>query len=103
MLVNGNSNASFQIAGSQVANTVINFNGDDALTLEKTGAVIDRIGQVGFDPGTEWSANGVSTLNRTLRRKDGITAGESAFAAAFDPSLQWDGFPVDTADNLGLR
>ena len=103
VLVNGNSIASFQIAGSQVANTVINFNGDDALTLEKTGAVIDRIGQVGFDPGTEWSANGVSTLNRTLRRKAGITAGDSAFAAAFDPSLQWDGFPVDTVDNLGLR
>ena len=103
VLVNGNSIASFQIAGSQMANTVINFNGDDALTLEKTGAVIDRIGQVGFDPGTEWSANGVSTLNRTLRRKAGITAGDSAFAAAFDPSLQWDGFPVDTADNLGLR
>ena len=103
MLVNGASIASFQIAGSVVANSVINFNGDDALTLEKSGVVIDRIGQVGVDPGTEWAANGVSTLNQTLRRKAGITAGDSAFAAVFDPSVQWDGFAADTADNLGKR
>ena len=103
VLVNGASIASFQIAGSVVANSVINFNGDDSLTLEKSGVVIDRIGQVGVDPGAEWAANGVSTLNQTLRRKAGITAGDSAFAAVFDPSVQWDGFAADTADNLGKR
>ena len=103
VLVNGASVTSFQIAGSVVANGVINFNGDDALTLEKSGAVIDRIGQVGVDPGTEWAASGVSTLNRTLRRKAGITSGDTAFAAAFDPSVQWDGFAIDVADNLGKR
>ena len=103
VLVNSNSIASFQISGSVVANNVINFNGNDALTLEKSGVVIDRIGQVGFDPGTEWVANGVSTLNRTLRRKAGVTAGDRNFAAAFDPSVQWDGFAVDAADNLGQR
>ena len=86
-----------------VANNVINFNGDDALTLEKSGVVIDRIGQVGIDPGIEWAANGVSTLNRTLRRKAAVTAGDLAFATPFDPSIQWDGFAVDAADNLGQR
>ncbi len=103
VLVNSNATASFQVSGSVVANNVINFNGNDALTLEKSGVVIDRIGQVGVDPGTEWAANGVSTLNRTLRRKAGITAGDRNFAAAFDPSVQWDGFAVDAADDLGRR
>lgn len=103
VLVNGSSTASFQVPGSVVNNNVINFNGDDALTLEKSGTVIDRLGQVGVDPGTEWAANGISTLNRTLRRKAGITSGDSAFSSAFDPSLQWDGFAVDAADGLGQR
>jgi hypothetical protein len=85
------------------ANNVVNFNGDDAVTLENSGVVIDRIGQVGFDPGTEWSSNGVSTLNRTLRRKPTVTVGDNNASAVFDPSLQWDGFPVDTADGLGAH
>ena len=103
VLVNGAAIASFQVPGAVVANGVINFNGDDALTLEKSGTVIDRFGQVGFDPGTEWSSNGIGTANRTLRRKAAITAGDTAFAEAFDPSVQWDGFPIDAADNLGIR
>ena len=103
VLVNGAAITAFQVPGAVVSNGVINFNGDDALTLEKSGAVIDRFGQVGSDPGTEWSANGVGTANRTLRRKAAITAGDTAFAAPFDPSVQWDGFAIDTADNLGIR
>ena len=30
------------------------FNGDDAVVLRKGTTVIDAIGQIGFDPGTEW-------------------------------------------------
>ena len=30
------------------------FNGDDAVVLRKGAAIIDVIGQIGFDPGTEW-------------------------------------------------
>lgn len=103
VLVNSNSAAPFLVAGSVPANTVVNFNGDDALTLEKSGAVIDRIGQLGVDPGTEWSSNGISTLNRTLRRKPALTSGDNNAAAAFDPSLQWDGFAQDTAAGLGAH
>ena len=103
VLVNSNSTADFITAGSIAANAVVNFNGDDAVTLEKAGVVIDRIGQVGFDPGTEWTANGVSTLNRTLRRKPAIAVGDNNAAAAFDPSVQWDGFAIDTATGLGAH
>ncbi|NDP59648.1 MAG: ExeM/NucH family extracellular endonuclease [Oxalobacteraceae bacterium] len=94
------------IAGTKIASSSIaNFNGDDALTLEKNGSVIDAIGQVGFDPGSEWVAGTASTLNRTLRRKSGITGGSiPPNAPAFwDIALEWDAFASDTFDGLGRR
>jgi hypothetical protein len=103
VLVNSNSTAAFKVPGSVTANGVVNFNGDDALTLDHSGVVIDRIGQVGVDPGTQWSSNGVSTLNRTLRRKPTVTLGDNQASAVFDPSLQWDGFAQDTAGGLGAH
>ncbi len=32
------------------------FNGDDAVVLRKGTTVIDVIGQIGFDPGSEWGS-----------------------------------------------
>lgn len=78
-----------------------NFNGDDALELICGGVTVDVIGQVGFDPGSEWIVGGVSTLNQTLRRKCGITDGDSVRDDAFDPSVEWNTFPIDTIDGLG--
>src|SRR5690606_23873442 len=43
------------------------FNGDDAVVLRKGDEVVDSIGQVGFDPGTEWGAGLTSTADNTLR------------------------------------
>jgi uncharacterized protein len=86
-----------------VASGILNFNGDDAITLEKSGIVIDRIGQVGFDPGTEWGASPQTTLNATLRRKSGINIGDSNATSTFLPSSQWDGFPTDTFTGLGTH
>lgn len=100
VLVNASAAAAFKVAGS-VESTVTFFNGDDATTLEKSGAVIDRIGQLGTDPGTEWTAGGVTTLNATLRRKAAIMNGDSNASSAFDPSVQWDSFPIDTSGGLG--
>ncbi|CAA2109306.1 ExeM/NucH family extracellular endonuclease [Variovorax paradoxus] len=101
VLANAGATAAFKPAGTQDSG-VANFNGDDALTLEKSGTVIDRIGQVGFDPGTEWkSANGASTLNQTLRRKPTITSGDPNPGIAFDTAAQWDSLPIDTSAGLG--
>src|SRR4051794_22621825 len=53
----------------------INFNGDDALVLRKggaTGPVVDSLGQVGTDPGTQWGSGDTSTLDHTLRRKSSV-------------------------------
>ncbi|MEL7420891.1 MAG: lamin tail domain-containing protein, partial [Cyanobacteria bacterium J06555_3] len=77
------------------------FNGDDAIALLENGVVIDSIGQIGFDPGSEWGSGDISTQNNTLRRNSDITVGDSNPDDTFDPSLEWSGFPQDTFDDLG--
>ena len=102
VLANASAAAAFKPTGT-ITSGVANFNGDDALTLEKSGVVVDRFGQLGVDPGTAWTGGGVGTQDQTLRRKPGITAGDADAGAAFDPSLQWDSFPVDTSSGLGAH
>ncbi|MFG1873181.1 lamin tail domain-containing protein [Micromonospora arborensis] len=79
------------------------FNGDDAIVLRRGTTVLDSIGQVGTDPGTEWGAGATSTADNTLRRLSAVTAGDTDPADAFDPAAQWAGFPVDTFDGLGTH
>ncbi|WP_422734668.1 lamin tail domain-containing protein [Micromonospora sp. WMMD558] len=79
------------------------FNGDDAVVLRRGDTVLDSIGQVGVDPGTEWGAGATSTADNTLRRLGGVTAGDTDPADAFDPAAQWAGFAVDTVDGLGAH
>ena len=77
------------------------FNGDDAVVLRKLNVVIDSIGQVGVDPGTEWGTGLASTADNTLRRKAGIEAGDGLSTDAFDPATEWLGFATDTFNGLG--
>lgn len=77
------------------------FNGDDAVVLVKGTTVIDAIGQVGVDPGTEWGTGLTSTMDNTLRRKLAIETGDGDPSNAFDPAVEWDGFATDTFDDLG--
>lgn len=82
------------------------FNGDDAIALRKggtTGTIVDVIGQVGFDPGTEWGSGLTSTADNTLRRKSSVTAGDTTSNDVFDPSAQWDGSATDTFNGLGTH
>ena len=84
----------------------INFNGDDAVVLRKGGAagpVLDSIGQVGVRPIPEWGTAAVGTLDSTLRRKAAVTEGDSVVSDAFDPAVEWDGFPIDSFDALGAH
>ncbi len=82
-------------------NSVINFNGDDALVLRKNGAVVDAVGQVGVDPGSQWGSGDASTQNNTIRRNDDVCAGDTVETDAFDPATEWAGFPENTFDGLG--
>jgi hypothetical protein len=77
------------------------FNGDDAVVLRKGTTVIDVIGQIGFDPGTEWGSGLTSTADNTLRRKTTVTAGDTNGGDPFVPSAEWNGFATDTFDGLG--
>lgn len=77
------------------------FNGDDAVLLRKGTTVIDVIGQIGFDPGTEWGSGLTSTADNTLRRKADVCVGDSSGNDVFDPSVEWDGFATDTFNGLG--
>ena len=79
------------------------FNGDDAVVLRKGTTVVDVIGQVGFDPGTEWGSGLTSTADNTLRRKTNVCVGDTNGADVFDPSPEWDGFATDTFDGLGAH
>jgi predicted extracellular nuclease len=79
------------------------FNGDDAVVLRKGATVIDAIGQVGVDPGTEWGTGLTSTMDNTLRRKATITGGDPDETNAFDPAVEWDGFATDAFDGLGAH
>ncbi|HXF61566.1 MAG TPA: Ig-like domain-containing protein [Caldilineaceae bacterium] len=79
------------------------YNGDDAVVLVKGETIIDAIGQIGFDPGTEWGSGLTSTADNTLRRKAGVCAGDANALDAFDPSTEWDGFAQDTFDGIGVH
>ncbi|MFI8575759.1 S-layer homology domain-containing protein [Rossellomorea aquimaris] len=73
--------------------TVINFNGNDPITLKKNDTVIDSIGQVGSDA--------KFGENVTLVRKDAVSQGDADITDGFDPSSEWDSFAQDTFDYLG--
>ena len=89
------------LAVADQTDTGIFFNGDDAVVLRRNGNVIDAIGQVGFDPGSQWGSGLQSTQDNTLRRMATVLSGDTDETDAFDPSLEWDGYAQDDIDDLG--
>lgn len=96
-----------QLDGAYPAPTYMN--GDDALTLEKSGVIVDIFGKIGEDPGVSWSdvfpytdASGSWwTKDHTLRRKASVTQGVTTNPSAFDVTVQWDSLPENTWTGLG--
>lgn len=94
-----------------------NFNGDDAISLQKQvdddWIDIDIFGVIGEDPGTEWTADGgYSTLDKTLVRKASVTQGVSVNPTGHEansPSgfatlaTEWDVYPINTFEYLGFH
>jgi hypothetical protein len=80
------------------------WNGNDAIELVCNATIVDAIGQAGNDPGAAgWGTAPATTTNATLLRDCTVFAGDSAATDAFDPSLQWAGYPADTLTYLGAR
>lgn len=91
------------LAAADQTNGAVWFDGDDAALLRKGTTVVDAIGQVGTDPGTQWGTGLTSTQDNTLRRKSSVCAGDTNAADAFEPSLEWDGYASDTFGGLGAH
>ncbi|OUS73823.1 DNA degradation protein EddB [Pseudoalteromonas sp. A601] len=81
--------------------SAVNFNGDDALTLTLGASVVDSFGQIGADG--VWSNGGVTTKDKTLRRKSDIASGRTDASTEFDPSEQWLQFDKDDFSGLGFH
>ena len=95
-----NTSASASISAQQTS-SLLTFNGDDAIILRKGSNLADSFGRVGEDPGTAWSGGGVSTVDKTLRRKLSVTQGDANPGDSFDPSLEWLQFNIDDFTDLG--
>ncbi|MFO0618230.1 MAG: lamin tail domain-containing protein [Polyangiaceae bacterium] len=77
----------------------VQHTGNDVVELVCGGVVKDAIGKVGED--AVWGTGAVTTQDATLRRKCSVTVGDTNATDAFDPTAEWDGFPVDTYSDLG--
>ncbi len=102
VVANAQSSAAILAVADRVSG-VAEFNGNDVVALLNGGAFVDVIGQIGVDPGLEWSSGGVGTQNETLRRKGVLCVGDTDFSDPFLPDAQWDGFPQDSFDGLGTH
>lgn len=90
------------LAVAGVTSGTVNFNGDDAFVLQRVGGqMLDVIGQIGFDPGSYWGSGDVTTQDHTLRRMMSVCCGDPDGSDAFDPALEWDGYPINTFDGFG--
>ena len=98
--------------GDYDENSTFYFNGDDAMTLEKGGNIIDIFAKVGEDPGYAWTddatagytdANGGAywTKYKTLVRKASVKQGVSVNPILFNPTLEYDSLPDGTYSGMG--
>ena len=86
-----------------VTSSGLNFNGDDAIILFTTSNdTVDVFGQVGVDPGTGWSSGGVSTVDKSLRRKNTVYSPRRS-NGVFDPSAEFTQYNTDDFSGLGTH
>jgi len=102
------------INGSGIYPTPFYFNGDDAMTLEKGGNIVDIFGKVGEDPGNAWTddassgytdANGGTwwTKRQTLVRKSSVKSGVTQNPILFNPTSEYDSLPDATYSGMGTH
>jgi uncharacterized protein len=77
------------------------YNGDDAVALLNGGAFVDVVGQIGFDPGSQWGTGNTSSADNTMRRQSLVCTGDPSGSDSFSPAAQWDGYANDTFSGIG--
>ncbi|MGB0850385.1 MAG: lamin tail domain-containing protein [Bacteroidia bacterium] len=80
-------------------NSVVHFNGDDAVLLIKGTDTIDQIGERWNDPGSSWTVGSGSTRDYTLVRKSSVDGPDTAWAST--AAMGWDVLPKNDWTNLG--
>ena len=103
VVCHGSSIPEILALADETNNSVINWNGDDAVELRLNGVTVDVIGQIGFDPGSYWGVDPNTTQNHTLRRMMGVCCGDWVGSDPFDPVIEWDTFDIDVYDGLGAH
>lgn len=101
--VAGNPTAVVNITSvSDTLHTITFYNGDDAMVLKNkiTNTVLDIIGIVGVDPGTNWPVGTGATSEFTLVRMIGIQQGNTNWAVA---ATEWDVYPQNTFTYIGAH
>jgi cytosine/adenosine deaminase-related metal-dependent hydrolase len=89
------------IAPSCTVAPLVNHNGDDSYDIECGGVLVDRFGVPGMRPMTAWTGGGLSTADRTLRRRCDAVPSTTGFGT--DPSTQYSGHPINELTGLGNR
>jgi hypothetical protein len=106
----GRTDGTIYTSSDLTSNSVINFNGDDAIELYRTdtSTSVDIFGRIGDDPGSAWTGNdGYTTVDKTLVRKAEVSQGITANPTGTGPTAfttlttEWDMYPQDTATYLG--
>jgi len=78
------------VAKAQLLDSLISFNGNDAVALVRNGVTIDMVGPANAGVGSIWG------MDVTLQRKSSVTHPVSTFNTA-----EWTTFPTDTYSMLG--
>lgn len=74
------------------------FNGNDAMALYKGNQLLDVIGQIGENPGEEWSIGSFGTENGTLVRNPDILKGQTDWSEGIE---DWSSYPENEFQFLG--
>ncbi len=80
------------------------YDGNDALSLEKNNILVDLFGNIGCDPGTAWTSTSGRTQNQTLLRCPCVQTGVKANPSNCDfPTLdtEWISLPNGNYVNFG--
>ncbi len=85
------------------------MNGNDAITIEKSGVIVDIFGKIGEDPGSAWtdvapytgSLGTWWTKDHTLQRKSTVQQGVTVNPTFFNVTVEYDSLPNNTWTGLG--
>ena len=88
------------LAQTDTTTTITFYNGDDAIWLvnKVSGDTVDIIGEIGVDPGTNWTVGTGATSEYTLVRKVTVQSGTTDWTTSVG---QWDVYPQNTFTHLG--